>query len=229
MHQNSPRHLSKSSGWRWLGRVWAMPLALGMAALVGIVVLLAGLLAVTNGGSSPPTSRRAADATGSPAATSLTRNLVADASFDHDVDAWRPLPGAFLTRGSATQPAHAARVQRDPTIPAITDPNTGRALYGIVMPLIRSASRGTHIEATVQIRATRSQVPVLLRLSELTPGRTAAKSEARALLSDTAWHLLKVDREVGTAGATIQVEVGALGLRTDDAMYVDNVMVSTRP
>jgi len=232
MHQNSPRHLSKSSGWRWLGRVWAMPLALGVAALAGIIVLLAGLVAVTNGDSSAPTSRRATGTTGgtgSPAATSLTRNLVADASFDHDVDAWRPLPGSFLTRGSATQPAHAARVQRDPTIPAITDPNTGQALYGIAMPLIRSAYRGTRVEATVQIRATRSQVPVLLRLSELTPGRTAAKSEARALLSDTAWHLLKVDREVGTAGAAIQVEVGALALRTDDAMYVDTVIVSTRP
>jgi hypothetical protein len=139
------------------------------------------------------------------------------------------LPGVFLTQGSAAEPAHHARVQRDPTTTAATDPQTGRALYAIVMPVIRSAARGTQVDAALQIRATRSQVPVLLRLSELAGGKTAARSEVRALLTDTAWHLLKVDREVGTAGATIQVEVGALALPPDEAVYVDNVRVSSRP
>jgi hypothetical protein len=49
------------------------------------------------------------------------------------------------------------------------------------------------------------------------------------LLTDTGWHQLKVGREVGTAGATIQVEVGALALRPGEALYVDNVSVSSRP
>ena len=63
----------------------------------------------------------------------------------------------------------------------------------------------------------------------LTDGKTAARSEVRALLTDTGWHQLKVDREIGTAGATIQVEVGALALRPGEALYVDNVSVSSRP
>jgi hypothetical protein len=67
---------------------------------------------------------------------------------------------------------------------------------------------------------------VLLCLSEFAGGKTAATSEARVLLTDTAWHLLKVDREVATAGATIQVEVGALRLRPDEAVHVDNVIVT---
>jgi hypothetical protein len=229
MHSYSPRHSSKPRGLRWLARLWAMPLSLGVTALVVIVLLLAGLGVSVTG--SPSTSQRATGTTGSPAAsaTSLARNLVDDASFDHDVAAWRPLPGVFLTRGSTAEPAHYARVQRDPSASATTDPKTGRALYGMAMPVIRSASRGTHVEATVQIRATRSQVPVLLRLSELAGGKTAARSEARVLLTDTAWHRLTVDREVATPGAMIQVEVGALGLHPDEAVYIDNVRVSSRP
>jgi hypothetical protein len=209
-----------------------MPLTLGVAALAGIIVLLAGLVTVTVTGPSTPTSGRGTGTTGTiqrPSATSSPRNLIADASFDRDLTAWRPLPGAFLTRGSAAQPAHSARVQRDPFTSATTDPSTGRALYGMAMPVIQSASPGDHVDAIVQIRATRSPVRVLLRLSELADGKTAARSEARALLTDSAWHELRVDREVGTPGATIQVEVGALALQADEAVYVDNVRVSTRP
>jgi hypothetical protein len=232
MHQYSPRHSSRSRDRRWFARIWAVPLTLGVAALAGIVMLLAGLVVVTVGGSPPTTSGRAAgtiDTIQHPPATSSPRNLVADAGFDRDLTAWRPLPGAFLTRGSAAQPAHSARVQRDPFTSATTDPRTGQALYGIAMPVIRSASPGDHVDAVVQIRATRSPVRVLLRLSELAGGKTAARSESRALLTDTAWHELRVDCEVGTPGATIQVEVGALALRADEAVYVDNVRVSTRP
>jgi hypothetical protein len=229
MHQYSPRHSSRSRDQRWLARVWAMPLTLGLAALAGITMLLAGLFVVTVTGSPSPTSGRGAGTTQRPSATSSPRNLVADASFDRDLTTWRPLPGAFLTRGTAAQPAHSARVQRDPFTSATTDPGSGRALYGMAMPVIQSASPGDHVDAIVQIRATRSPVRVLLRLSELAGGKTAATSDARALLTDTAWHELRVDREVGTPGATIQVEVGALALQTDEAVYVDNVRVSTRP
>jgi hypothetical protein len=228
MHQYSPRHSSKSGASGWLTRLWAMPLSLGVTALAVIAILLAGLATLTVSGSPSPTSR-GTGTTGSPTATSSTRNLVADASFDRDVAAWLPLPGAFLTQGSAALPAHHARVQRDPHTPATTDPKTGRAMYGIAMPVIQSASRGTQVDATVQIRATRSQVPVLFRLSELAGGKTAAQSETRVLLTDTAWHQLKVHREVGTTGATIQVEVGALALPPGEAVYVDNVRVSSRP
>jgi hypothetical protein len=229
MHQYSPRHSSRSRDQRWLARIWAMPLILGVAALAGISMLLAGLVIVTVTGSPSPTSGRGTGTTQRPSATSSPRNLVADASFDRDLTAWRPLPGAFLTRGSAAQPAHSARVQRDPFTSATTDPSTGRALYGMAMPVIQSASPGDHVDAIVQIRATRPPVRVVLRLSELADGKTAARSEARALLSDAAWHELRVDREVGTPGATIQVEVGALALQADEAVYVDNVRVSTRP
>ena len=232
MHQYSPRHSSRSRDQRWLARIWAMPLTLGVAALAVIALLLAGLVTLTVNGSRPTTPGRASGATATtrrPPATSSPRNLIADASFDRNLTAWRPLPGAFLTRGTAMQPAHSARVQRDPFASATTDPSTGRALYGMFMPVIRSASPGDHVDAIVQVRAMRPPVRVLLRLSELVGGKTAARSEARALLTDTAWHELRVDREVGTPGATIQVEVGALALQADEAVYVDNVRVSTRP
>jgi hypothetical protein len=232
MHQYSPRHSSRSRDQRWLARIWAMPLTLGVAALAVIAFLVAGLVTLTVSGSPPSTSGRATGAAGAtqlPSATSSPRNLVADASFDRNLTAWRPLPGAFLTRGSAARPAHAARVQRDPSTSATTDPSTGRALYGMAMPVIQSASPGDHVDAVVQIRATRPPVRVLLRLSELAGGKTAAGSETRALLTDTGWHELRVDRAVGTPGATIQVEVGALALQADEAVFVDNVRVSTRP
>jgi hypothetical protein len=229
MRLYSPRHLSKSSGLRWLARLWAMPLSLAVVGLAVILMLLAGLVTVTISGSPSSGSRRATVATGGPAPTTAPRNLVADAGFDHDIAAWRPLPGAFLTRGSAAEPAHHARVQRDPSTRPTIDPQTGRALYGMVTPVIRSASRGLQVDATLRIRATRSQVPVVLRLSELAGGRTVARSEVRALLTDTAWRQLRVQREVGTAGATIQVEIGALALPPDVAVYVDDVRVSSRP
>jgi hypothetical protein len=228
MRLYSPRHSSKSRGSGWLARLWAMPLSVAVA-LIGILVLLGGLVAVRVVGSPSPSSRRDTGTAGSPTTTTSARNLVVDASFDHDVAGWRPLPGAFLTRGSAAKPAHYARVQRDPTTAATTDLKTGRALYGIVLPVIQSASQGSHVDATVQVQAMRSPMPVLLRLSELTGGKTAARSEVRALLTDTSWHQLKVDRVVGTAGATIQIEVGALALRPGEAVYVDNVSVSSRP
>jgi hypothetical protein len=228
MRLYSPRHSSRSRGSGWLARLWAMPLSVAVA-LIGVVVVLCGLIAVSIAGSPSPSSRRDTGTVGGPTTITSTRNLVVDASFDHDVAGWRPLPGAFLTRGSAAKPAHYARVQRDPTTTATTDPKTGRALYGIVLPVIQSASRGSHVDAAVQVQATRSQMPVLLRLSELTGGKAAARSEVRALLTDTDWHQLKVDREVGTAGAMIQVEVGALALRPGEALYVDNVSVSSRP
>jgi len=228
MRLYSPRHSSRSRGSGWLARLWAMPLSVAVA-LIGVVVVLCGLVAVSIAGSPSPSSRRDTGTAGGPTTITSTRNLVVDAGFDHDVAGWRPLPGAFLTRGSAAKPAHYARVQRDPTTTATTDPKTGRALYGIVLPVIQSASRGGHVDATVQVQATRSQMPVLLRLSELTGGKTAARTEVRALLTDTDWHQLKVDREVGTAGAMIQVEVGALALRPGEALYVDNVSVSSRP
>jgi hypothetical protein len=230
MHMYSPRHSSKSRGPGWLARLWAMPLTLGVAALAVIGILLAGLVTMTITGPPPTTaSGRATGTTQRPPATSSPRNLIADASFDRDLTAWQPLPGAFLTRGTAAQPGHNARVQRDPLTPATTDPSTGRALYGIAMPVIQSASLGDHVHAVVQMRATTSQVRVLLRLVELARGRTAARSETRALLTDTAWHELRVDREVRTTGATIQVEVGALALQGDEAVYVDNVRAWIRP
>ena len=227
MRLYSPRHSSRSRGSGWLARLWAMPLSVAVA-LIGIVAVLGGLVAVSIAGSPSPSSRRDTGTAGSPTTITPTRNLVADASFDHDVAGWRPLLGAFLTRGSTAKPAHYARVQRDPTTAATTDPRTRRALYGIALPVIQSASRGSHVDATVQVQATRSRIPVLLRLSELTGGKTAASSEVRALLTDTGWHQLKVGREVGTAGATIQVEVGALTLRPGEALYIDNVSVSSR-
>jgi hypothetical protein len=229
MRQYSPRHSSRSRGPHWLARLWAMPLTLGVAALAVIGILLAGLVTVTVTGPPTTASGRATGTTQRPPATSSPRNLIADASFDRNLTAWQPLPGAFLTRGSAAQPGHNARVQRDPLTSATTDPSTGRALYGIAMPVIQSASLGDHVHAIVQMRATTSQVRVLLRLVELASGRTAARSEARALLTDTAWHELRVDREVGRSGATIQVEVGALSLRGEEAVYVDNVRVWIRP
>jgi hypothetical protein len=213
----------------WLARLWAMPLSLGVAALAGIVILLTGLAAVTITDSPSSTSRRGTATSGNPATSNLARNLVADPGFDLDVAVWRPMAGTFLTRGSTAEPAHHARVQRDPSTPATTDPRTGRALYGMAMPVIRSASRGTHVDATLQIRATGGRVPVLLRLSELSGGKPAARSEARALLADTGWHRLKVDHQVGAAGATIQIEVGALALGADEAVHVDDVRVSSRP
>jgi hypothetical protein len=228
MHEYSPRHSSRSRGPHWLARIWAMPLTLGVAALAGIIMLLAGLITATVTDSPTTTSVRSTGTTQRPPATTSPRNLIADASFDSNLTAWRPLPGAFLTRGSAAQPAHNARVQRDPLASATTDPSSGRALYGIVMPVIQSASLGDHVHAVVQMRATTSQVRVLLRLVELASGRTAARSEARALLTDTAWHELRVDRQVGRPGATIQVEVGALALRGDEAVYVDDVRVWIR-
>jgi hypothetical protein len=237
MRLYSPRHLGKSHGLRWLGPLWAMPLSLGVAALAAILLVLVGLVAMTSTDSSPPSSRPGTGTTVSPVPTSSARNLVADAGFDHDVAAWRPLPGAFVTRGSTAEEEASfpmngqafARVQRDPNTPVTTDPQTGGALYGMVMPVIQSASRGTHLHARVQVRATRSKVAVLLRLSELAGGQRAARSEVRTLLTDTAWHLLEVDREVRTAGATIQVEVGAFALPPDAAVYVDNVRVLRRP
>src|SRR4029450_1314721 len=103
MHQYSPRHSSRSRDQRWLARIWAMPLTLGLAAPAGLPLLPPGLVMVTVTGPPATTSGRGTGITQRPSATSSPRNLVADASFDRDLTRRRPLPGAFLARGDTAR------------------------------------------------------------------------------------------------------------------------------
>jgi hypothetical protein len=194
------------------------------AVVVGMVAIAAGAVAVLGLGS--PGSRGAGPARGRPPPPAS--NLIAAPGFGAGLVGWRAFPGSYLAKGQVGDPdANFAQLQRNPTEPAVTDPATRKAMAGLATRVVVSAQVGMPLRATVRVRGSRPGMTVLVRLSERVGDRRIRGSERRARLPDTAWREVGVDHRVVGVGVSIDLEIWAVALPSDAAIFVGQAKVAS--
>ena len=152
--------------------------------------------------------------------------LIAAPGFGAGLGEWRAIPGTYLIKGQLGDPsAMFARIQRDPTVPAARDPATRAAMTGLAIRVVTGATASMRLHATVPVRCSGPGVTVVVRLSERVGDRHVDDSEHRASLRDTAWHEVEADHRVLRAGAAVHLEILALALPPDQAIYVGQAKV----
>jgi hypothetical protein len=153
-------------------------------------------------------------------------HLIAAPGFGAGLGDWRAFPGTYLIKGQLGDPAAMfARIQRDPTVPAALDPATRAAVTGLAIRVVTGATASMRLRATVPVRCSRPGVTVVVRLSERVGDRRVDDSERRTSLRDTAWHEVEADHRVLQAGAAVHLEIWALALPPDQAIYVGQAKV----
>ena len=191
------------------------------AVVVGVVAIAAITIASLSSSSSreDPAARR------SPVPAP---ELIAAPGFGAGLGEWRALPGTYLIKGQLGDPtAMFARIQRDPTVPAAKDPSTRSTVTGLATRVVNAATVTMPLRATVRVRGSSPGITVLVRLSERVGDRRVGDSEGRARLRDTAWHEVGADHRVHQAGASVHLEVVALALPLDQAIYVGQAKVTS--
>jgi hypothetical protein len=195
-------------------------LLVGIVTLATFVILNSGIL-----DSGRPASR-GADVPDSRPAPRPASTLLAVPTFRVGLQGWRALPGTFFTRGQLGRPtATYARIQRDPSTRPAADPATGAAKVGVTTRVLRSAEPGTQVQATVRVRASGPGVRVVVRLSESDGGRQVDGGEGRLTLADAGWRQVRAEHRVLRAGASIDLEIWALALGRDQALYIERPVV----
>jgi hypothetical protein len=149
-------------------------------------------------------------------------------SFKGGLRGWEAFPGAFFIRGDLDKPgASYAHIQRDPTNQPGTDPTTGAPMMGIHARVIPSAPPGMQVQATVRVRATKPGVRVVVRLSEWVGRQRVDGGEERLTVPDIGWHPVNADYRVVRPGSSIDLEIWALALGQDEALYVERPAVTS--
>jgi hypothetical protein len=191
------------------------------AVVVGVVAIAAITIASLSSSSSgeDPAARRP---------PVPAPELIAAPGFGAGLGEWRALPGTYLIKGQLGDPtAMFARIQRDPTVPAAKDPSTRSTVTGLATRVVNAATVTMPLRATVRVRGSSPGITVLVRLSERVGDRRVGDSEGRARLRDTAWHEVGADHRVHQAGASVHLEVVALALPLDQAIYVGQAKVTS--
>jgi hypothetical protein len=190
------------------------------AAVVGVLAVAA--VAVV--GLSSSGSREAGPVTARPPPPA--QELIAAPGFGAGLGEWRAYPGTYLIKGQLGDPtAMFARIQRDPTVPAAKDLTTRLAITGLGIRVVTGATASMRLRATVPVRGSRPGITVIVRLSERVGDRRVDQSERRARLRDAAWHEVQADHRVLEAGASVELEIWALALPPDQAVYVGQAKV----
>jgi hypothetical protein len=151
-------------------------------------------------------------------------------SFQGGLQGWQAFPGSLFSRGQVYKPRVTygrIQMQQDPLNRPATDPSTGAMMVGIGARVVRSAQPGMQVQATVRVRATRPGVRVVLRLSEWEGSQRVEGGEGRFTLPDTSWRRVGADYRVLGAGSSINLEIWALALGPDEALYVDRPVVTS--
>jgi hypothetical protein len=206
----------------------ASPFAIVAVIVVGMVAVTV-LIALN---SAPDSRGTEAPQTGSPQPTvppeRPASTLFAVPSFQGGLRGWQAFPGTFFVRGDLDKPgAPYAHIQLDATNRPGTDPSTGAAMVGIRARVIPSAPPGMQVQATVRVRATKPGVRAIVRLSEWEGRQRVDGSERRLTLPDTGWHPVNADYRVVRPGSSIDLEIWALALGTDEALYVERPAVTS--
>jgi hypothetical protein len=181
-------------------------------------------VAVLSFGSSGPRGAGSARGRAVPPAS----NLIAAPSFGAGLVGWRAFPGSFVAKGQVDDPdANFAQVQRDPAEPAVIDPATRKAMVGLATRVVVSAQVQTPLRATVRVRGSRPGITVLVRLSERVGDRRLRGSERRSRLPDTAWREVVVDHRVLGTGVSVDLEIWAVALPHDAAIFISQTKVAS--
>jgi hypothetical protein len=90
-----------------------------------------------------------------------------------------------------------------------------------------SATVDTPLRATVRVRASRAGVTVVVRLYERVGDKEVSGSERRVRLQGTDWQQVVAAHRVLRAGAAIYLEISALALQPQDALFVDQTKVTS--
>ena len=197
--------------------------AAGAAVVVLGVVAIAAVAVATRSSSgsrvaNPPPSRAAASAP----------KLIAAPGFAYGLGEARAFPGTYLIKGQVGEPtAPFARIQRDPTVPAPTDPPTHATMTGLTVRVVNAAAVAMPLRATVQVRGSAPGVTVLVRLSERVGDRRIGGGEGRARLRDTDWHEVTAAHRMVEAGASVNLEVFALALPLDQTVFIGQTKVTS--
>jgi hypothetical protein len=222
-------------------RAYAQPQLAAALALIAVMVAAAVTvrahdLARPQPPARPPQPTASTLPSGLPASTvpsppSTSRVVLSFVSRWGGAQNWTALPGTILTRGVIVQEGVTyGRIQRDPVSRPATDPPTGTAMVGIKARALAKAARDQQVRATARLRATRPGVTVVVRLSEWEGGRqvdSGGRGERRLTLPDTGVHQVGVDYQVATTSSSVYLEIWALGLGTDGALFVDHATVSS--
>jgi hypothetical protein len=211
----------------------------GVAGLVAVLVLamvaVATLIVLF---SRPPSPRDSVAPQTQPAQTSppsppqpsqrSASTLIAVPTFRGGVRGWRAFSGSLFSSGHVDQPtAPFARVQQDTSRPPVRDPASGATMVGISTPVLASAQPGTQMHASVRVRATKPGITVVVRLSEWQRSRRVDGGDGRLILPDTGWRQVSADHRALGPGTSIDLEIFALALGPDEALYVDRPVVTS--
>jgi hypothetical protein len=205
----------------------------GVAGLVALLILamlaIATLIMLS---SSPPSSPgTAAPATSAaittPPPTRPKVTLLAAVSFGDGVQPWRALAGSIFTRGELDKPGVSyARIQQDPINRPATDPATGKPMVGISTGVPNVDREALQVQAVIRVRATRPGTLVVIRLSEWQGTRRVGHRDGRVTLLDTSWRQLTSDYRVLRSGSRVDLEILALALGPDQALFVEPPVVT---
>lgn len=204
----------------------------GLVALLIIGMLVIATLIVLS--SSPPNLRGTAAPPTAPATAAPTTQaprprvtVIAAGSFRGGVQPWEAVAGSLLSRGELYKPDVSwARIQQDPTNPPATDPSTGKSMVGIRITVPKVGRPGTQVQAVVRVRATKPGTMVVVRLSESEGSRRVDGRDGRVTLLDASWRQITSDYRVRGSGSKVELEILALGLGLDHAMFVEPPVVT---
>jgi hypothetical protein len=204
----------------------------GLVALLIIGMLVIATLIVLS--SSPPNLRGTAAPPTAPATAAPTTQaprprvtVIAAGSFRGGVQPWEAVAGSLLSRGELYKPDVSwARIQQDPTNPPATDPSTGKSMVGIRITVPKVDRPGTQVQAVVRVRATKPGTMVVVRLSESEGSRRVDGRDGRVTLLDASWRQITSDYRVRGSGSKVELEILALGLGLDHAMFVEPPVVT---
>jgi hypothetical protein len=204
----------------------------GLVALLIVGMLVIATLIVLS--SSPPNSRGTAAPPTAPATAAPTTQalrprvtVIAAGSFRGGVQPWVAVAGSFLSRGELNKlNAKYARIQQDPTNPPATDPSTGKSMVGIRTTVPKVDRPGTQVQAVIRVRATKPGTMVVVRLSESEGSRRVGGRDGRVTLLDTSWRQITSDYRVQESGSKVELEILALGLGLDHALFVEPPVVT---
>ena len=159
--------------------------------------------------------------------TRPTVTLIAAASFPQGLQPWAAVAGSTFTRGELGNPAVTyARIQQDPAGRPATDPSTGKPMVGIRASVPDTDREGMQVQAVVRVRATKPGTMVVIRLSEWQGTRRVGGRDGRVTLLDTNWRQLTSDYRVLRPGSRVDVEILALALGPDQALFVEPPVVT---
>jgi hypothetical protein len=237
MRTGTPRHLAERPP---LQRRWQLWTGLGLAVLLVVTGFAwvgssggsgqgskgraAPVATPTSAAGAGPATTAAAPATtaAKPAAPPGPRNLLANASFEHGTQGWKPLGKARLTRSTeAKEGGWSVRVLADPA---------GGGPVGITVPDAALTRRNGRYHTNAFVRPSAAGTTVTIGLREYRDGRPVPGSNTLGWTMDQAgWRQFGVIHLAGLDRSRLALEIMARDLPPGGWLDVDQVVLHLLP